>query len=250
VRLRWQISRRDAAFVRQFVRERLASRFVKVRIQRNVKGGHKPLTRSAFWDVLISCLLTTQQRSGPGSHVARFVGLRPSPLAYRACRSKRCPGDYVRKVLTNHRGIRRAPTIGEQAEANLRVLEGPRWKETLAWLRVLAQGATPAQERQAAHFMAEHFKGIGPKQSRNLLQDLGLTRYEMPIDSRITRWLNKLMAAPKLDAQMLASPKYSDFVMDGIQELCGRAGVYPCVFDAAVFSSFDGDGWERGRIYW
>src|SRR3712207_8726784 len=36
----------------------------------------------------------------------------------------------------------------------------------------------------------DSLKGFGPKQSRNLLQGLGLTRYEIPIDIRITRWFN------------------------------------------------------------
>ena len=33
--------------------------------------------------------------------------------------------------------------------------------------------------------MSERLAGFGPKQARNLLQGLGLTRYEIPIDSRI-----------------------------------------------------------------
>jgi hypothetical protein len=32
-------------------------------------------------------------------------------------------------------------------------------------------------------------KGVGPTQARNLLQSLGLTWYEIPLDSRVVRWL-------------------------------------------------------------
>jgi hypothetical protein len=35
-----------------------------------------------------------------------------------------------------------------------------------------------------AGYIQETFEGFGPKQSRNLLQALGLTRYEIPIDIR------------------------------------------------------------------
>jgi len=44
-------------------------------------------------------------------------------------------------------------------------------------------------EREACILLQE-LKGIGPKQSRNLRQALGLLRYEIPIDSRIVKWLN------------------------------------------------------------
>ena len=43
--------------------------------------------------------------------------------------------------------------------------------------------AKESAERQAADYFADHFAGFGPKQSRNLLQSLGLARYEVPIDS-------------------------------------------------------------------
>lgn len=45
---------------------------------------------------------------------------------------------------------------------------------------------------EAANFIQDRFKGFVPKQSRNLFQTTGLSRYETPIDSRITKWLNSL----------------------------------------------------------
>jgi hypothetical protein len=46
-------------------------------------------------------------------------------------------------------------------------------------------------ERIVARVLDEQLRGIGPKQSRNLLQELGLTRYEIPLDSRVAGWLNE-----------------------------------------------------------
>jgi thermostable 8-oxoguanine DNA glycosylase len=105
-------------------------------------------------------------------------------------------------------------------------------------------------ERNAAEFIDENLKGFGPKQSRNLLQSLGLTRYEIPIDSRITKWLNAFGFPVKLTADALSNREYYNFIGDGFQALCARAEIYPCVLDAAIFSSFDGGGWTKENVVW
>ncbi len=89
---------------------------------------------------------------------------------------------------------------------------------------------------------------FGPNQSRNVLQSLGLTRYEIPIDSRLTDWLNEFGFPVRLSAQALGDHNYYAFVSDGIQLLCERSSVFPCVFDAAVFASSDEDEWTEDNV--
>ena len=67
-----------------------------------------------------------------------------------------------------------------------------------------------------------------------------MTRYEIPIDSRIIKWLKNNTGLPvTIAAQSLADPGCYDLVMTAIHALCAGAAVLPCVFDAAVFASFD-----------
>jgi hypothetical protein len=94
-------------------------------------------------------------------------------------------------------------------------------------------------ETEAADFIDSHLKGFGPKQSRNLLQNLGLTRYGVPIDSRTTKWLNDFGFPVTLSATAMADLDYYRFVSEGFRELCDACGIYPCLLDAAIFSSFD-----------
>lgn len=77
----------------------------------------------------------------------------------------------------------------------------------------------------AADFLDDTFAGIGPKQSRNLLQSLGLSRYEIPIDSRITKWLNAFGFPFHLTADGLADRHYFAVVSKGIRILCTAADV-------------------------
>src|SRR5262249_34104697 len=97
-------------------------------------------------------------------------------------------------------------------------------------------------------FVDDGFAGFGPKQSRNLLQCLGLTRYEIPIDSRITEWLNEFGFPVHLSAPVLGDRAYYCFVMDGVRELCKVSDVLPCILDAAIFASSDGQGWTEENV--
>lgn len=94
-------------------------------------------------------------------------------------------------------------------------------------------------EVEAADFIDDNLKGFGPKQARNLLQGLGLTKYEIPIDSRVTKWLNDFGFPVWLSAVALADREYYGFVSEGFHRLCEACGIYPCLLGAAIFSSYD-----------
>ena len=36
----------------------------------------------------------------------------------------------------------------------------------------------------------------------------------------------------------------------GDQRFCAASDVYPCVFDAAILTSFDKGGWTEGNMVW
>lgn len=239
MKLSWTVTEADALKLRRVVDQHKKSDLVRERFKRNIRRHQLPLTRTSFWHSLILCLLTTQQRSGPESSVYRLLNQRPFPLRYRACLESKGPGAFVARELRRHGGIRRADTIGREAAENLDLLRSREGGAVLRLLRLLGRRRTARAERKAAHLLADTFKGLGPKQSRNLLQNMGLTRYEIPIDSRIVKWLNDYGFPVHLSAAGLADPHYYEFILDGVQMLCRRARVYPCIFDAAVFTSFD-----------
>ena len=83
-----------------------------------------------------------------------------------------------------------------------------------------------------------------------LLQGLKLSRFEVPIDSRITKWLNDFGFPVKLTASALSDQNYFEFASDGFQRLAEACGIVPCVLDAAIFSRFDGDGWTAENVVW
>jgi hypothetical protein len=216
------------------------------RIERNVNGPSPTFSQSHFWYVLIGCLLTTQQRSTKGSSVNRFLSEIPFPLSLAKCRQPKTEL-LINRELTEFGGIRRAPTISNQACANLEWLKNGGWADVERHFDSLAaQRASKPRpehvvvERKAAHFIAE-LSGFGPKQSRNLWQWLGLTRYEIPLDSRLSTFIN-LNLSMKVDVKRLSNRQYYETVLDYLQLLCREAQILPCVLDAAAFDFEGGAG--------
>jgi hypothetical protein len=180
----------------------------------------------------------------------------------------------VSAALSAFGGLRRGLTIARQAAANLTQLEAGGWlrveenfQELLSRRSRLPDPGDFALEREAAVFVQgnspvpegsrprrrkrpatwDGLGGFGPKQSRNLWQWLGLSRFEIPLDSRTTTWLNSNRIFPfVLSAQALADENYYAFIMDGVRNLCAAAGILPCVFDAVVFSL--GENWHADSL--
>ena len=104
---------------------------VLARVKRNLAGTRARVSKERLWRALVSCLLTTQQRSGPGSAVTRFSRARPFALAYSGCVGERdlraCPWRADR--ISAFGGIRRAPTLATQIAENFKLLEGGLWPE-------------------------------------------------------------------------------------------------------------------------
>lgn len=250
MKVNWQIEPKDIAKVKEFFDLHRDNAFVKMRVATNLKDDKPPVTKELFWEVMIACLLTTQQRSGPGSPVTKFISTIPYPLRYEVCRGQAELDVFVTKVLSEFGGLRRSTTIGREAKANWTYLEGGGWQATLEVLERVRLHPSTETERHAARFVDENFRGFGPKQSRNLLQELALSRYEVPIDSRITKWLNDFRFPVRLTASALADRNYFEFVSDGFQRLAEACSITPCVLDAAIFSSFDGGGWTEENVVW
>lgn len=247
--LSWQIEEEDIRGIKTFYEAHKDNPFVLNRVRRNIEGKLPKFTEDLFWEAMASCLLTTQQRSGPNSAVTRFICTKPFPLNYPKCKQSAGLGAMVRDSITDFGGLRRANKIGDELEHNLGWLKKGGWEIIKKIEAELTGSPSKDIERKSAEIIDDNLKGFGPKQSRNLLQSLGLTRHEIPIDSRITRWLNNRGFPVRLSATALADRNYYNFVMDGTQRLCKAAKVYPCVLDAAIFASFD-DTWSEDQLIW
>jgi N-glycosylase/DNA lyase len=185
LQIHWIISDDELKAVRDLFTTMEGNNFVVQRLQDNVTGNPPRFHREEFWRVMVGCLLTTQQRSGPDSAVTRFLRRKPFCPSLQDC-SVASAEILLRAELSSFGGIRRGDTIAKQGQANLAWLESGGWKvmeDTFDRLHE-RRASTPrwgdvAGERSAADVVRENLHGFGPKQSRNFWQWLGTTRYEI-----------------------------------------------------------------------
>jgi hypothetical protein len=170
MRIDWIIENHDIARVKAFFEEHGANCLVRERIKRNLRPDKPQVTIDSFWEILVGCLLTTQQKSGPCKPVTRFINTRPYPLPYQTCCERGDLAEFALEVFKQFGGLRRTTRIGNELAANIGYLKDGGWPTTLKKLENVRRTSTPDAEQDAADFPADHFKGLGPKQSRLLLQ--------------------------------------------------------------------------------
>ncbi len=240
----WSVPDSDVLRLNDFVKLH-HNPFVARRISRNVNRQDVRVDKDAILRQMIMCLLTTQQRSGPNSSVAIFLRKIPFPLTESAISGQQDIETFVRQTLKGNGLNRFIDKIPKSFLYNFGILQTTGWTLLDALLVELNEDASIETERKMADHLHDTFSGFGPKQSRNFLQALGLTKYEIPIDSRITTWLNNFGFPITLSSSALQDRGYYHLVSDGIQALCSRAEIYPCVLDAAIFASFDKGQWTE-----
>ena len=204
---------------------------------------------------IVTCLLTTQQNSSSDSPLANFCRELPFTLDLKTCSSQSDLQEYIADKLVNYGGIRRHITIASELTSNFRKLESTNWEvfDTVI-LNLNRRISDPSHliplEREQADYINFDLKGFGHKQSRNLLQMLGLSIYEIPIDSRIIYWLENFGFPLKISQSALQDKNYYNFIADAIQNLCEQSKVYPCMLDAAIFENADKGKWTlENNIY-
>lgn len=259
MRTEWQIEDKHIKAVIDVIAENKDKKFVKNRINKNIRRrGEKRRTTSVsleqFWKSLTCAVLTSLQKSGEGS---RFVMLRrtdPFPLSYEQMDKWKANEDEIRQTIYGFvHYIKKTRYIGKNFE-----IIRKSWHDIERELESLSIPPDPEKwdtkrrdtERELAVIIAKNFMGVGPKQARNALQDLGLTIYEIPIDSKVTNWLNEIEFPITVSPRALQNKKNYHFVLDKIQLMCEEAReqarmepggldpaiVFPCVLDAAIFS--------------
>jgi thermostable 8-oxoguanine DNA glycosylase len=249
----WEIDYNDVKNLNDFCNIYNKTDFYIRRQERNIRKENLNLSRDYIWKAMVTCLLTTQQNSSSNSPISNFIRQTPFPLELDVCKTKNDLKSFVAKTISSFGQIRRNLTIADELETNYKELEKSNWQLFDAIISNLNRPATESfsqieNERMNAEMIVEHLKGFGPKQSRNLLQILGLTMYEIPIDSRIIKWLTNFGFPFKISSIGLQDKNYYNFILDAIQNLCEQSKVIPCLLDAAIFENGDKGQWKKSNL--
>lgn len=228
----WKITAEDIAKVKNAV---ATSPSLKIgqRTSKNIMREGIALDKNTILHTMMMCLLTTQQDSSDNGRVSKFLNITPFPVCMEALTGKD-PKEFIAAVLLEHKLQQRKFKIPEAFDVNFKFLEETDW-HLVEEIKAIGDEPTVAKERALADRIQENFFQFGPKQSRNFLQSLGITRYEIPIDSRAINWFGNFGFPITITTTLLGDVKFYHFLSDAIQLLCDKAGVFPCLFDAAIF---------------
>ena len=171
--------------------------------------------------------------------ISRFLQSDSPALCYTACKQTTSLRKLLERELSES-GLRRAPTMAGNLVKIHELLEAGEWKILLQHLSTLESNTTKSKELKVAQYLqSKKYPGLGPKQARNFIQWVGLSRYEVPLDSRVLKKLKELGCGFVPSATALSDETVYRFVQAGVQQIASSLGIYPCILDACIFSSFD-----------
>lgn len=242
MRAAWDITEEDLHRWAEFVKCNENKPLPRKRYLRNVKRVDIDLSQRAIWKAIVGCQVTTQQRSGPDSNVSKFLDSDSSVLDPSACRKSK----NLRRLIADEctkAGLRRGNNVSDYLGRIFDYLESGGWRELVAQLETLSSHTTLKKERAVVSYILDEkkFPGLGQKQARNLIQWLGLSRYEIPIDSRVLKCMKQMGANLVPKPAALTDESVYLFVQDALQEVARKIQIYPCQLDACIFASFDID---------
>jgi hypothetical protein len=233
----WTLDTRTHSKWERLVQENRHKPIPKDRQRRNVDRKGINISKERVWRTFVACQITTQQRSGANSPVAAFMKSDSRALSLSACSASRKLTGLLEAEFESFRfGSKNAENLTQI----LHYLSDGGWQVLMPHLKAIRRDPVAQKERLAVqHLSSGVYPGLGPKQSRNFLQALGLSRFEVPIDSRV------LSVMRELGSNFVPSPKglgdevVYRFVQDGLQQISQSLGIYPCMLDACIFASIE-----------
>ena len=236
--LKWEIEDSDVTTVKDIIQQQSCARIVLDRIKNNLADNKRCVTKRRLWKEIVSSRLTTLARVSKDGNLARFLNTHEHRLSYNCIEkiSSDRLESYVLETLHSHSIGTHRRKISSDLAKNFITLEAKGWDEVLFQCNQLIRLQPRATEAKVANYINDRLVGFGPKQSRNMLQGIGLTRYEKPIDSRVTNWLNKRLRLPlKVTPTALSDKHCYALILDAVCCLCEKCGIYPCILDASIF---------------
>lgn len=236
MKIDWNINEDDVKKIADFVKQQ-SGEHIANRIARNINFQGLLVNRDTILYSLLYSLLLSSLKTDNYLHIDSITTSARYNFQYLTIKDVADIESYVPEILKMHGlalDLKKAP---EYFANNYYLLESKNWELVDRLIRKLCIKESKKAEREIADYIEKLFKGFGPCEARVFLQTLGLTKFEIPIDSVISEWLNNFGFPVKLSPISLQDRDFYHFVSDGIQLLCNRAEVYPCVLEAAIHAN-------------
>lgn len=233
----WRINDVDVQKVNDFVTLQLNEPHVANRVARNVNSQGLLINRDTILQSLFYSLILPNQKHSVNPQITTFFKKITSSLKYITIVNLTDIREFIFETSKKHGITLDLYKEPEYFSDNFNLLESTNWVLLDLLIKKSCQKEAKKAEREIADNVDTMFKGFGAIESRIFLQYLGLTKYEIPIDMVVSDWLNDFGFPVTISVTALQDRNYYHFVSDGIQLLCAKANVYPCVLEAAIHSN-------------
>jgi thermostable 8-oxoguanine DNA glycosylase len=232
----WKLSDSDINRIRDFVKKYKNPNVEKI-INRNIDHVNRVIDKDSLLRAMLICLMSSEADSYPESKIEQIFRKKPFLLSY----------EYLFKVSNIEYAFQETfQTFGvtkylkkfpRYFSTNFDFLVETNWDLESEINRSFEHELTKYDERKLADRVDKSFKGFGSKEARSFLLALGVTKYEIPIDYKLIKWLKNSDFPIKFSKIALQDILFYHFVSDGIQKLCEISEIYPCVLYASIISS-------------
>ncbi len=238
----WDLDDSDIKKVIDFVNENKTP-FVENRMNRNIKRKETIINKDIIIKNILMCLLTTPYDSYQDEKLTAFFNKKPFIITDGFLSNEYDIRNTVLEVLKSN-GLTPSNKIINSFIRNYFYLLQTKWGILADLDNCIIEDYTKDKERDLADNIDMIFKGFGSIQARSFLQALGLTRYEIPINFIMIEWLKNFGFPIFFSPIALQDKSFYHFISDGIQLLCDKANIYPCILYATIFSSNVTDDWQ------
>jgi thermostable 8-oxoguanine DNA glycosylase len=232
----WKLSDSDINRIRDFVKKYMNPNVEKI-INKNINHIDRVIDKDSLLKAMLICLMSSETDSYPASKIEQIFTKKPFLLNCQ----------YLFKVSNIELAFQETfQTFGvtkflkkvpKYFSTNFDFLVETDWALESEINRSLDHELTKYDERKLADMVDRSFKGFGSKEARSFLLALGVTKYEIPIDYKLLKWLKAFDFPITFSNIALQDIFFYHFVSDGIQKLCEISEIYPCVLYASIVSS-------------
>lgn len=225
---------------KKLIEENIDKKFTRERYKHNVLREGMQISEGSFWRAIVKGILTTQTTNNK-TFRDNIKELKIDNYSYM--KKVEDKAEYVKKLS----GIRFTNKKPKAISRSMDILN-EKWNEIKKHLETIKDETTLEKERKVADYIRITFQGnqIKFKQSRNIIQMMGLSQYVVPLDSRVMGILQEHggIKMPGQKHPLNSNCGYCD-IEDQVNELCAALGVKPCIFDACAFASKEQDFLEN-----
>ncbi len=232
----WKLGDSDINRIRDFVKKYKNPDVEKI-INKNINHVDRVVDKDSLLRAMLICLMSSETDSYPESRINQIFSKKPFLLSCQYL-FKVSNIEYAFKETFQTFGVTKyLKKVPKYFSANFDFLVETNWDLESEINRSLEHELTKYDERKLADRVDKSFKGFGSKEARSFLLALGVTRYEIPIDNKLLKWLKNFDFPIKFSKIALQDILFYHFVSDGIQKLCEISEIYPCVLYASIISS-------------